>query len=133
VLLRECLRILRPGGVMSHVLDHRDHLHHADPQWGFLAHLRLSPAAYALLCGHPLLYHNRLLPSQICALFERAGFQRIAVRRMLLPSRAYVDTEREALAGEPGIDRARLAAPFRAASDADLRTAAAHYLFRKPT
>ena len=28
--LSECFRILRPGGVASHVFDHRDHLHHAD-------------------------------------------------------------------------------------------------------
>lgn len=132
VFLQECRRILRPGGVMSHVLDHRDHLHHADPDWDFLTHLRLSPRAYAVLCGHPLLYHNRLLPSQVAAMFEQAGFERIAVRRMLLPSRRYVDTEEEALAGDPGNERARIAACFRHASDADLRTAAAHYLYRKP-
>jgi len=130
--LEECRRILRPGGVMSHVLDHRDHLHHADPDWGFLAHLRLSPCAYTVLCGHPLLYHNRLLPFQVAAMFEQVGFERIAIRRMLLPSRRYVDTEEEALAGDPGIERAHLAARFRRASDADLRTAAAHYLYRKP-
>jgi hypothetical protein len=103
-----------------------------DPNWSFLAHLRLSPRTYAALCGHPLMYHNRLLPSQVCGLFERAGFERIAVRRMVLPSRAYVDDEEEALSGTPGIDRSRLAAPFRSATDADLRTAAAHYLYRKP-
>jgi SAM-dependent methyltransferase len=130
--LGECVRILRPGGVMSHVFDHRDHLRHADPDWGFLAHLGLGPRLYALLCGHSLLYHNRLLPSQVAAMFEAAGFERIAVRRMILPAGKYVDTEIEALAGEAGIERARLAAPFREASEPDLRTAAAHYLFRKP-
>ncbi len=132
ILLEECRRILRPGAVMSHVVDHRDHLHHADPSWPFLNHLRFGRASYHALFGHPLAYHNRLLPSQIADLLERAGFERIAMRRMVLPSHRYVETEREAQEGEPGIDRARLAAPFRAASDADLRTAAAHYLFRKP-
>lgn len=131
-LLGECRRVLRPGGVMSHVFDHRDHLHHADPGWAFLAHLRLSPRMYAALCGHRLLYHNRLLPSQVAATFEQAGFERIAVRRMLLPSRRYVDTDEEALAGDAGIERAHLTSCFRQASDADLRTAAAHYLYRKP-
>jgi len=130
--LRESLRILRPGGVMSHVIDHRDHLCHADPDWDFLAHLRLGPRTYALLCGHPLLYHNRLLPCQMAAMFERSGFERIAVRRMVLPSGTYVDAEAQVLEGDPGIERARLAGPFRDASEADLRTAAAHYLFRKP-
>jgi SAM-dependent methyltransferase len=131
-LLAECRRIVRPGGVVSHVVDHRDHLHHADPDWGFLSHLRLSPAAYRALCGHPLLYHNRLSPSRIVTMFERAGFERIAVRRMVLPSGDFVDREEDALAGEPGIERRRLAPAFRGMTDVDLRTAAAHYLFRNP-
>jgi hypothetical protein len=87
---------------------------------------------YTVLCGHPLLYHNRLLPSQVAETFEQAGFERIVVRRMLLPSRRYVGTDEEALAGGAGIERVHLAACFRRASDADLRTAAAHYLYRKP-
>jgi hypothetical protein len=125
--------ILRPGGVASHVVDHRDHLHHADPGWGFLAHLRLSPSAYSVALGHPLLYHNRLMPSEIAAMFEEAGFERIAVRRMVLPGHVWVESAQDALAGEPGIERSRLAARFRDASEADLRTAAAHYLYRRPT
>lgn len=77
----ECYRVLRPGGIASHVLDHRDHLFHADKQRSFLAHLALSEPAYNLLYGHALTYHNRLLPSQVAALLEEAGFERIAVRR----------------------------------------------------
>ncbi len=131
-LLLACRRILRPGAVMSHVVDHRDHLHHADPTWPFLAHLALSPGPYRLLFGHSLLYHNRLMPTQVAALFEEAGFEPIAVRRMILPSGRYVEGDREALAGAPGIERHRLASTSRDASDADLRTAAAHYLYRNP-
>jgi hypothetical protein len=37
-----------------------------------------------------------------------------------------------ARAGTPGIARARLAPRFRSWSDVDLRTAAGHYLFRRP-
>jgi SAM-dependent methyltransferase len=131
--LRECRRVLRPGALMSHVVDHRDHLYHADPALPFLNHLRFGDTAYRALLGHPLLYHNRLLPPQVAALLEGAGFERVAIRRMLVPSHRYVATEREALDGAPGIERCHLAAPFRAASDADLRTAAAHYLYRNPT
>jgi SAM-dependent methyltransferase len=126
--LAEAFRIVRPGGVMSHVVDHRDHLHHADPSWPFLAHLRLSDPVYDAAFGHPLMYHNRLLPGEIENAFTAAGFERMLVRRMILPERRYVD---DATNGSPGVERAYLARRFRSATDADLRTAAAHYLFRR--
>ena len=129
--LSECRRIVRPGGLMSHVLDHRDHLHHADPAWPYLSHLRWSPTAYEVLFGHPLLYHNRLLPSKVAPMFEEEGFEPVALRRLVLPSHEWVDDEREANAAAPGIARRRLAFAFRHASEADLRTAAAHYVYRR--
>ncbi|MBI3098974.1 MAG: methyltransferase domain-containing protein [Planctomycetes bacterium] len=129
--LAECFRILRPGGVASHVFDHRDHLFHADARWPFLAHFALPGPVYELLCGHPLGYHNRLLPTEVERLFEEAGFERIVVRRMILPGREYVE-EKAALRGKQGLSRMLLAPRFRPATDEDLRTAAAHYLYRKP-
>jgi hypothetical protein len=114
------------------VFDHRDHLHHADARRPYLWHLRLSPTTYRLLCGHRLLYHNRLFPGEVMKLFEAAGFERIAVRRLVLPDHCFVDTDEAVLAGEPGIARDALSARFWEASDVDLRTAAAHYLYRKP-
>ena len=129
--LAECFRILRPGGVVSHVFDHRDHLHHADRRWPFLAHLALPDTLYAGLCGHALTYHNRLPPAQVVQLFEAAGFEKIAVRCMILPARRFVEGE-DALEGRPGIPRSLLARRFRSLSEADRRTAAAHYLYRKP-
>lgn len=129
--LRECFRVLRPGGVASHVVDHRDHLHHADRRLPFLAHLSLSSTVYRALCGHELGYHNRLAPTQLCALFESAGFERVAVRRMRYPERAYVEDD-TILAGDLGIARSMLAREFAQISDADLRTAATHYVYAKP-
>jgi SAM-dependent methyltransferase len=129
--LSECRRILRPGGVASHVFDHRDHLHHADQQRSFLAHLALPETFYALLCGHPLLYHNRLTPNEVMRCFEAAGFEPIAVRRLILPQRRYADDE-EVMSGQPGLPRKSLARRFLSISEEDLRTAAAHYLYRKP-
>lgn len=129
--LAEQARILKPGGISSHVFDHRDHLYHADHGIPFLAHLAFGEAVYNLLCRHSLLYHSRLLPDEIVAEFERSGLEPIAVRRMILPDRRYV-IGNEALAGVRGIDRRRLARRFQNATDADLHTAAAHYLFRKP-
>ncbi|HEX4962153.1 MAG TPA: class I SAM-dependent methyltransferase [Thermoanaerobaculia bacterium] len=131
IFLAECFRILRPGGIASHVFDHRDHLHHSDRRLPFLAHLGMPDGLYTLLCGHPLGYHNRLLPEEVAALFEAAGFERIALRRMILPDRRYVEGA-EVLAGRPGLSRSLLRKRFQQASEEDLRTAAAHYLFRKP-
>jgi SAM-dependent methyltransferase len=129
--LSECFRVLRPGGVASHVFDHRDHLYHADRRWPFLAHLALPGPLYKALCGHPLAYHNRLPPAQVTELFEAAGFERIAVRRMILPDRRYVEGD-EICEGRPGLPRLLLAPGRHDLSDADRRTAACHYLYRKP-
>jgi SAM-dependent methyltransferase len=145
--LEECRRVLRPGGIASHVVDHRDHLHHADRRWPFLAHLALPDALYRPLCGHRLGYHNRLAPGEVVALFEAAGFQRLAVRRLVLPEHRWVD-DGDQVVGQPGLPRRLLAAQHRGPagpersegtrrynnnlwSDDDLRTAAAHYVFRR--
>lgn len=131
--LAEQLRVLRPGGVASHVYDHRDHLHHADNAVPFLAHLAWPEPIYRGVFGHALGYHARLSPTEVAARFEAAGLQRIAVRRLIYANgeRRYVDSEDAALAGSPGLPRARLAGRFRDWSEPDLRTAAAHYLFRR--
>jgi SAM-dependent methyltransferase len=128
--LAECRRVLRPGGVASHVIDHRDHLHHADLRWPFLAHLALPETLYRPLCGHALGYHNRLRPRDVMALFAAAGFERLCVRRLVLPTHRWVE-DGDAVTGMPGLPRRLLARRFRALDDADLRTAAAHYLYRR--
>jgi len=128
--LEECRRVLKPGGVASHVFDHRDHLFHADKGWPYLAHYAWPAPAYTLLFGHELMHHNRLPPEEIGRRFEAAGFERIALRRMVLGA-GYVSDE-EALAAVPGVDRRWLPRSRADISELDLRTAAAHYLFRKP-
>ncbi|HTJ44083.1 MAG TPA: class I SAM-dependent methyltransferase [Kofleriaceae bacterium] len=132
--LRELRRALKPGAVASHVYDHRDHLHHADNRLPFLAHLAWPELAYRALFAHPLGFHARLSPTEVAARFEAAGFTRLAVRRLIYDAetgeRRWVDRDDDAHAGRPGVPRALLARRFRAISDADLRTAAAHYLYR---
>jgi SAM-dependent methyltransferase len=129
--LAECYRILRPGGIASHVFDHRDHLHHADHHYPFLSHFALSDKLYNRLWKDSLNYHNRLFPREVIELFENAGFEMVCVRRMILPQKRYIEGD-EVHQGIPGIQRKFLSKSFRHISEADLRTAAAHYLFRKP-
>ena len=132
--LRELRRVLRPGAIASHVYDHRDHLHHADNRLPFLAHLAWPEPVYGALFGHPLGYHARLTPTEVAARCEAAGFPRLAVRRLIYAAktgeRRWVDRDDDAGAGAPGLPRALLARRFRSISDPDLRTAAAHYLYR---
>jgi SAM-dependent methyltransferase len=129
--LRESFRILRPGGVASHVYDHRDHLRHVDPRWPFLLHMALPDDVYRIAFGHELLFHNRLAPAEVAALFEAAGFEPIAVRRFVLPDKRYVD-DGAAVAGEAGVPAWLRSGRLSQLSQEDRHTAAIHYLYRKP-
>lgn len=129
--LRESFRILRPGGIASHVYDHRDHLRHVDPTWPFLLHMALPERAYRALLGHPLLFHNRLAPREVMTQFEAAGFQQLAVRRFVLPDKRYVD-DGVTQAGEAGVPAWLGSGRLGALSTEDRHTAAIHYLYRKP-
>ncbi|HEY3447608.1 MAG TPA: methyltransferase domain-containing protein [Myxococcales bacterium] len=127
--LAESRRILRPGGVASHVFDHRDHLYHADKRWPFLAHQAWPDPVYRALFGHSLMFHSRLLPEEICRRFEAAGFERIVVRRLVMPEGRYA-TEEEVVRAKRGLPERLNAWRREPLSELDLRTAAAHYLFR---
>jgi hypothetical protein len=132
---RGAVEALRWAGVVGDVIAatggtlHRDHLYHADHRWPFLAHLALPEAAYRVTAGHPLGYRNRLTPTQVAALFRAAGFDLVALRRLILPEHRWGEAD-EALRGAPGLPRRLLAPRFRDISEIDLRTAAAHYLCR---
>lgn len=132
-VIAELARVVRPGGVVSHVVDHRDHLHHADRRLPFLAHLALPDPLYRGVAGHAIGFHNRLSPTEVHARFVAAGLRPIALRRLIYAGaeRRWVEDDADALAGAPGLAPRWLAPHFRALSPADLRTAAAHYLFRR--
>ena len=129
--LRESFRILRPGGVASHVYDHRDHLRHVDARWPFLLHMALPDELYRILFGHSLMFHNRLAPAEVMELFEATGFERLAVRRFVLPDKRYVDGD-AAQAGEAGAPGWMNSGRLARLSREDRHTAAIHYLYRKP-
>ena len=130
---RTVSNVLNPGGISSHIFDHRDHLYHADKQMLFLNHLRFSEPAYRFLFGHKLCFHNRLSSDEVRELFASTGLEEIGVRRHILPEAIYVETDEEATAdGLLGIPREKIHRQFQdKMSEADLHTAAAHYLFRQ--
>lgn len=70
-------RILRPGGVMCHLIDNSDHWQHHDRRLGRLHFLRYDDDwRWWLLCLRR--YQNRLRHSDYLALFARHGWQAAA-------------------------------------------------------
>jgi SAM-dependent methyltransferase len=68
--MRECRRILKPGGVCSHQIDLRDHLE------GALNNLRFSDALWeSEFFVKSGFYTNRIQYSRMLGLFHDAGFQ----------------------------------------------------------
>jgi SAM-dependent methyltransferase len=68
-LLRECRRVLKPGGICSHRIDLADHL------GGCLNNLRFSRARWeSRLFADSGFYTNRLRYRQLLELFANAGF-----------------------------------------------------------
>lgn len=114
-------RALKPGGVMSHVVDHRDHRWHADKTICPLDHLRLDGAVYDRCFANALDYHNRWLRGRYLALFARHGF---------LVTCADVAEYTPDL---PPLARQALAPEFRNLPDDDLRHLVTHFVAVKAT
>jgi SAM-dependent methyltransferase len=99
--LRELRRILRPGGVCSHVVDLKDML------GGQLNHLRFSERVWeSPFMSRSGFYTNRIRYFEMLALFAAAGFSATTIEKRCwstLPT-----------------PRAKLAGPFQALSDEEL-------------
>ncbi len=87
--IRECARLLTPGGVMVHGIDFRDHLAQA------LNNLRFSPETWeGRLFSEAGFYTNRLAPSEVLALFRDAGLETVVLSTDRWPT---IPTPREKL------------------------------------
>lgn len=107
---------LRPGGVLSHVIDHRDHRWHADKSISPLLHLTLSKDEYARKFDNPLDYHNRWLQSDWIRAMERHGFEvEPRVRHAYTPDLV-------------PLDRGKLAEEFRDHPDRDIEVIVTHFV-----
>lgn len=130
--MKEGYRVMKPGGHMIAILDHRDHMRHFDGKLPFLYHYTLSDPIYRATHFSQLLYHNRLLPGEVAGMFESAGFEKVKIMRRVLPTNKWIE-DGKPLDGELfGAKRGRLAPRFQNISDDDLKTAAAQYVYHKP-
>ena len=109
-------RALRKGGVISHVVDHRDHLWHADKERGPLHHLTMDDSAYQRQFGNPLDYHNRWLRSSYVDLFTRHGFT--------VTCRDVINYTPDL----PPLIQSTLAPAYRGANEEDLRSLVTHFI-----
>ncbi len=107
---------LKSGGVMSHVVDHRDHRWHADKTISPLAHYALDDGEYHSRFSNPLEYHNRWLRGQYVDLFTRHGF-RVSCRNRI-----------EYTPDLPSLPAESLAEPFRHASTEELYHLVTHFV-----
>ena len=110
--MQECYRLLSPNGVMSHVVDFKDHL------GGGLNNLRFSSSLWERnwFASDSGFYTNRIRLSEMISICENIGFE-VEVRSM-----KYWDVV--------PIQRTQLAKEFLSLSDKDLLISGAHLIMR---
>ncbi|HEY8506661.1 MAG TPA: class I SAM-dependent methyltransferase [Gemmataceae bacterium] len=78
-MFHEAQRLLRPGGVMCHIIDNSDHWEHGDKRLSRLNFLQTGERLFRFLSSmNPLDYQNRLRHSQYREMMEKAGFRIVA-------------------------------------------------------
>lgn len=75
VLLRETLRVLKPGGWALHSIDTQDHLSHYDSTVSKKMYLTFSEPTWRYLFENKVQYINRLQRGEWLELFKSGGFE----------------------------------------------------------
>jgi SAM-dependent methyltransferase len=117
-ILRECARLLAPGGAMSFRIDMQDHSSYTDPRVSAYHFLRFSDRAWRLLTSE-VSYQNRLRLPDYRLLFAEAGLEVVA--------ESVTEPTDEHLAA---LDRVELAPRFRGYSREDLAARALEVVLR---
>lgn len=73
-IFHEARRILRPGGLMLHDIDHSDHWSHRDRRLSAVNFLQYPDWLFRLTCANPQNYQNRLRHSEYLGMLRNAGF-----------------------------------------------------------
>lgn len=108
-LFAEFARLLRPRGMMCHMIDNSDHWEHGDKSISRVNFLKFEDSVWRITLLNPLDYQNRLRHFEYLALLQQAGFRVVkdasvpdtdamgALEHMRICSR-YSDAPREQLA-----------------------------------
>jgi SAM-dependent methyltransferase len=71
-IFHESHRLLRPGGVSCHIVDHSDHWEHIDKSLNRVNFLKYSDSFFKWTCINPLNYQNRLRHPEYLEMLEKA-------------------------------------------------------------
>jgi SAM-dependent methyltransferase len=118
-ILTESARILRPGGVMCHVVDNSDHWQHNDKRITPVNFLKFSDRTFGCIQWNGLNYQNRLRHPQYTEMIREAALR---IRR----EERVVDEE-----SLRALEQMTVAPRFRAFSREDLATVTSYLLAEK--
>ncbi|TAK51979.1 MAG: methyltransferase domain-containing protein [Gammaproteobacteria bacterium] len=82
LILRECIRVSSPGGLMSFAIDYNDHYAGFDSSIGKLNFLRYSERQWAKY-NPPRHHQNRLRHSDFLRIFQDLGLEIVEQRRIM--------------------------------------------------
>lgn len=119
-ILKECYRLLTPGGMVCHFIDNSDHWEHGDKSISRVNFLQFSDSAFRLTHLNSLNYQNRLRHNEYVSMLRAAGFEIVKEQRNVDP---------QALAA---LENLPLSPRFSGFSREDLATMDSYLLARKP-
>jgi hypothetical protein len=115
----EAHRILRPGGLLYHEIDLRDHFADFDPSITPVNFLKFNDFQWKCIGQNSIHFHNRLRASDFLRMFESCGFELVDV--------ATITDERAAKA----LSRMKIADRFQRYEKSDLITSVLTVVARK--
>lgn len=78
-ILKECYRLLAPGGIISCMIDLKDHYQYFDKSISPFNFYSFENVEWEKKYNNPLQYQNRLLANDYFSLFAQAGFAPIQI------------------------------------------------------